>query len=586
MIANSNLTSLELLSRILEFEFGEAPMQHYGLFADAGVTDDEALPQAQMQFAEKLLELIQQRGSGLDLLVVGDTLLPLARQLAAASYTTSWIGSERLLDGAKNIRYVGADFVASAEPGTVDLLVHEGSIRYLDQLAILSKSRDLLGEQGQLILYSEFIRDDSQIEFSSLPNLSSFDQLAARLGFTQPCDIDLTASASQTLDLIAPLADKHGAALLSDLGLQADVLPALQQEVARVQAEFASGRRVFYIKVVDRERERTKEWAGVEFGDIGSFQPREIAALFEKSFEKDFDEALWHWKYSLGDGRCVVARLDKQSDIVAHYGGAPRKITYFGKPALAIQPCDVMVHPSIRKQYGRGSLFFEVAATFLEREIGNTVGHLLGFGFPNQKTMNISKRLGLYEKTDDFIELVYPPAAGELKIQDCTLLEYDAEDTDCSRQLNQLWESMRADYSEGIVGVRDADYIKYRYVQHPFAKSGQYRCVLLREAGASEAFAFAVLKQHAEGKLLMDLVCPIAAMKQAITFLNQEISGDGSGESLRAWVTKSGADKLTIEGAILNELGIEIPCNSWNPGPSAELLYGAWWLTAGDMDFV
>jgi hypothetical protein len=32
-------------------------------------------------------------------------------------------------------------------------------------------------------------------------------------------------------------------------------------------------------------------------------------------------------------------------------------------------------------------------------------------------------------------------------------------------------------------------------------------------------------------------------------------------------------------------LGIEIPCNSWNPGPPAELLYGKWWLTAGDMDF-
>jgi len=589
MIGNSNLTSLELLSRILELEFGERPLQHYGLFPDAESTateSAEALPQAQHRFETKLLELIQQSGSGLDILVVGDTLLPLARKLALANNVISWIGSEPLVEDAQSIRYAGSDFVASKQPSSVDVLVHEGSIRYLDQMAILSKCRDLLAEQGQLILCSEFIGDDSQIKYSSLPNLSSFDQLAARLGFEQPTAIDLSDSAARTLEMLRPLCEKHGAALLRAEDLEAEFLPALQDEIADVLAEFASGRRVFQIRIAQREREASHEWAGAEFGDIATFQPRDIAELFEKSFNVPFNEALWNWKYAQGEGRCVVARLDKHGDIVAHYGGAPRKIAYFGEDALAIQPCDVMVHPSLRKQYGKGSLFFEVAATFLEREIGNTVKHLLGFGFPNQKTMNISKRLGLYEKTDDFVELCYPPATVETGQQGYALVEYDAQDDACVAQLDSLWASMRSDYDEGIVGVRDADYINYRYIRHPFAESGQYRCVLIRESNASKAFAFAVLKQHAEGRLLMDLVCPVAAMKRAIAFLNQEISGNGSGEKLRAWVSKSGVERLSIEGAILNELGIEIPCNSWNPGPSAELLYGAWWLMAGDMDFV
>jgi hypothetical protein len=75
-------------------------------------------------------------------------------------------------------------------------------------------------------------------------------------------------------------------------------------------------------------------------------------------------------------------------------------------------------------------------------------------------------------------------------------------------------------------------------------------------------------------------------MKPAISILKQEFSEGEGGAVLRLWVTSSGKDKVFTAGAIVNELGIEIPCNSWNPGPSAEMLYGAWWLTAGDMDFI
>ena len=57
-------------------------------------------------------------------------------------------------------------------------------------------------------------------------------------------------------------------------------------------------------------------------------------------------------------------------------------------------------------------------------------------------------------------------------------------------------------------------------------------------------------------------------------------------EKLKIWITKAWIDEVRISGVIENELGIEIPCNSWNPGPSSKVLYGAWWLTAGDMDFM
>lgn len=583
-------TTLDCLSRILELEFGNSRLQHYGIFDDsknAVVGTAEELFCAQQRFEAMLRELVERSSPDASVLVVGDTLLPLARTLAEEHRSISWIGTESLLGDESGVsekfHYAGDDFVASVELSIVDVLVHEGSIRYLDQLALLSKCRDVLGTTGRLIFFGEFLIDDSRIEHSHLPNLSSFRQLSSRLGFAQPEEIDLSSSAIRTLAIVSPLLSKHGPMLVEEGMIDAASLQELTEEFQFMQREFDSGRRGFHLLEMERETDAANEWATAEFGDIQSFQPRDVAELFEQSFNVAFDEQLWNWKYALGDGKCVVARLHKHGPIVAHYGGAPRKISYFGEPSMAIQPCDVMVHPSIRKQYGKGSLFFEVAATFLEREIGNTVNHLLGFGFPNQKTMNISTRLGLYEKTDDFVELVYPVSRDASQAAQYTIEDYDGEQEAAREALNQLWSTMRECFTDGIIGVRDADYIQYRYIEHPFCEAGQYRCLLIRNLDTQEVAAFAVLKDHAEGKLLMDLICPPSAMKSVISALNQSVD---EGEVLRAWVTKSGCDRLQIDGAIVNELGIEIPCNSWNPGPSAELLYGAWWLTAGDMDFV
>ena len=595
MTYSSKPTTLSLLSRILELEFGESRLQHYGLFEDSNSASQNAateLLDGQQRFTRSLDELVEKSDANAVVLIVGDTLLQLAKSMAEAGKSVCWFGSRNLLnseiDALVSFQYAGEDFVASTNPAVADVLIHAGSIRYLDQMALLSKSRDLLGDSGSLILFSEFLIDDSRIEYSALPNLSSFKQLSRRLGFTELESRDLSASASHTLKLLRPLLETHGEALVRETAEDPNLLADLHAEFSLMQDEFSTGRRGFHLFVLHRESTSSYEWADAEFGNIQSFNPLEVADLFEKSFNVDFDEELWNWKYVQGDGKCVVARLEKQSDIVAHYGGVPRKIAYFGESSMAIQPCDVMVHPSIRKQYGKGSLFFEVAATFLEREIGNTVNHLLGFGFPNQKAMNISKRLGLYEKTDDFIEIVYPvgQASKEQERHQATIADYDPLDAASRGEIDNLWALMKDDYTDGIIGVRDAEYIQHRYVNHPFSKEKQYRCVIIRAQSSKQALAFAVLKEHDGSKLLMDLICPLAMMKPAISILKQELSEGEGGAVLRLWVTSSGKDKVFTAGAIVNELGIEIPCNSWNPGPSAEMLYGAWWLTAGDMDFI
>jgi hypothetical protein len=57
-------------------------------------------------------------------------------------------------------------------------------------------------------------------------------------------------------------------------------------------------------------------------------------------------------------------------------------------------------------------------------------------------------------------------------------------------------------------------------------------------------------------------------------------------QQIKFWVTAGWKELLSLPSVVEKDLGIKIPCNSWNSGPKSSLLNGAWWLTAGDMDFL
>lgn len=583
----------DLITRTLELEFGAVQFPCYGLFQEADLenTDPDCLQAAQERFSNSLRQQLQALlGDGAGILIVGDTLARLAADLAKQGFASSWLASQRNrelpLTSTENLQIHTGDILEFDQHTKFDCIVVQSSSRYLDQLGLLSRCRELLKAEGSILLFGEFLQDDSAIEYSLLPNLSSFKQLSQRLGYALSAELDYTASAKHSLKLFTSILEKHRPNLVDGHDVSDSEIESLLQEFDKIDSEFGNRRRCFRVFQLSRIPHQADEYALAEYGDIDAFEPREIAQLFEKSFDKAFDPDLWRWKYELGDGKCVIARIAKDGEIVGHYGGAPRHIRYFGSPAMAIQPCDVMVLPEIRRQYGKSSLFFKVAATFLEREIGNTVNHLLGFGFPNQKAMNIAIRLGLYEKTDDFIEVIYPDPVDHSDEQSFSVTALDLSEQRQQQDLDELWQQMCKGVMDGIIGVRNWQYIFYRYFEHPFARTNQYQCVVINDIRSNKVYAVAVLKDHLQQRLLMDLICPLERMPVAISVLNQLVSKSGEGCGLKMWITRGWLDKIKIDGATVNELGIEIPCNSWNPGPSSETLYGAWWLTAGDMDFI
>lgn len=544
---------------------------HYGLFAER----EDTLAAAQHSLQQLILDAVLSATASQAEPAIG-LCGPSAASLSAAFTDRE---GERPL-GCSTLDL----FTGPPDARNLDAVIIEGSYCSADQLRLLSHARHCLKPGGRLIVLSELLDKDFAVKRSALPNLSSLRQLSARLGFTQSSETHLSESARRSIEEFSALA--RARLQSQELGFGSALRTALEsllKELADADQEFSSARRAYVLFQATLRQSETQEYARAEYGDRSSFAPIEAAELFEKSFSHSFDEALWHWKYELGAGRCVAARAEAGGKLVAHYGGAPRKIAYFGDDALAIQPCDVMVMPEQRTRYGNGSLFFKVAATFLEREIGNTVDHLLGFGFPNKKTMRLAIRLGLYEKTDDFVELRLPAAKADQ--HGFSLAPFDAQDPQQQEQLERLWTGMREDFAAGIIGVRDQAYLNYRYYQHPHRDS---YCVERLQDSQGKTLALVVSKLSGEARLLLDVICPRGQLPAAMTGCTEAFAASSRQEQPRQllfWVTQGWISEVMIPGATVHDLGIEIPCNSWNPGPAASQLQGKWWLTAGDMDF-
>jgi hypothetical protein len=146
-------------------------------------------------------------------------------------------------------------------------------------------------------------------------------------------------------------------------------------------------------------------------------------------------------------------------------------------------------------------------------------------------------------------------------------------------EIDQLWDTMRAGFSGSVIGVRDARYLRYRFCSRPGLT---YQCVSLRHHG--ELLALGFLREHGEHWLLMDIVTAHTRLADVLRSLHDFCQS--SGKALLFWLTAGQVARFEAANPIVDVLGIEIPCNRWSDGPATDTLTGAWWLTAGDMDFM
>ncbi len=572
---------LNVYGLTLELEFGAAKHLHFGIYGEKG-TEGTSYPEAQARAQETLQTLLPPTPARI--LEYGFGSASLATELGASGYEVTALSP--LVEeyraaqdsGAEGVNYLHGD-LANFEPEEVfDVMLLQQSAQYLDPLQLLVCANSCLKEGGQLLIADEFLLDDSTRKPQPRPLLANFLRFAQRCGFSAERQRDLGRQVAPGLVEFAGLLDKHSTTLCERLGINAAELQQLRGQLEEMATQYQHA--LLGYTLLDL-RAGSKLPDRAEFGSIDSFSLQEIKPLFESSFETSFDESVWLWKYAAGRGRAVCARAG--GELVAHYGGAPRDILYFGEPSKAIQICDVMVLPEYRSFVSRDTLFFKTAATFLEQQVGNCAEHLLGFGFPNQRVLRMARRLGLYDVTDSFIEIHYPLRVAGAH-SDYEIVPFDLLAQEAPATVDRLWAQMQEDLRKQIVGKRDWNYCYYRYCTHPAWARGHYKCVSLQSKLDGQTKAVFLLKQQDEGRLLMDIVGAVEQFPIYVEVLRDALALDNI--PLLCRTTRAQALKLNIPDAHWQELEIEIPCNIWTRGPSAEQLQGAWWLTAGDMDFL
>lgn len=328
--------------------------------------------------------------------------------------------------------------------------------------------------------------------------------------------------------------------------------------------------------LVCRRTSKQLRWrlTGLQLEGFESFE-----SLFLSVFGHPMSQALWEWKYAGGRGCAVVAWRGRQ--MIAHYGGNLRAVLVYGEATMALQVCDAMVAPDERGVMTKTGAMFQVTAAFLELYQG-LAAIPLAFGFPNRRAMRLGERLGLYAEVGALCELRWPALGKRPRLSSRLSFTQGCEETD-RRIMGNLWEAMARDLADGVVGVRDWQFLHHRYLNHP---ERRYILVLVRRRFTGAPLGLLVLHREEDALALTDLVAPLNNIPLLLVHARR-LAGLWGLTTLYCWITHQHAPRFVAKDTAVRELDISIPTNAWVPQPlTAGQLEDRWWLTMGDTDFL
>lgn len=562
---------LNVFAACILLEEGSVDYLHYGLFQDAS----EALPVAQWRSCELLMERLPP--APCRILEVGIGLGTMAAELRRMGYEVYGITPDaaqieiaRSKSDAEMVCARLEDF--DSRRAGFDVILFQESSQYIDPLAIFGKAYDLLVDGGQLLILDEVALRRVEYEHEGLHLLPAMLDLAGRFGFEIIEQIDLSAKAAPTLDYLLHAVERHRGQLISDMGCTVEQLDALNASNRAYWEKYANGR--FGYALLRFTKAAQPRWR-LEYG--GPARSGEIQALFRRVFGHEMSDALWQWKYADGRGRSVVAW--REGEMVVHYGAIGRRVCFFGEPRNVVQIGDVMVDPSERGVLTKNGGFRQAANTFFDFNVGYGADYLASFGFPNERAMRLGCTLGLYGEIDRMLQLEWPALRRGRDLW--SVSRHIGNDANAAAVADALWDRMRADLKEAIVGVRDWNYIKYRYLDHP---SNAYDVVLVSTRWGWHPLGLVVLKQEGERCELMDVVGALGDFPRLI-HQARRLAGRFGAQRLYGWVAASFVSHFIDAGVQPQDIEVSVASNISRFGPTIEQMEKRWWLVSGDTDF-
>jgi len=264
--------------------------------------------------------------------------------------------------------------------------------------------------------------------------------------------------------------------------------------------------------------------------------------------EKDkLDPRFWGWEFLEGpDGQGLIYVVEDGSKIVGHFADLPRRFCIQGGVALGTLSLDLMVHPD----YWRRGIFEALGRYGTERVKKENGLFLIAFPI-RPETIHGLKKIG-WKEVVKLPVLVYPTrfsgiinrylhfpllsvlAGGVVRLlylffyKSKRRIRTEEIETEgmgsLDNQFDHFWRKALSRYS--IIGVRDRNYLTWRYLQHPTRTYTIYRA---KQNG--EMRGYIVLRKvellHFNSAVIVDLlaldeVALTALVKKGIQYSRQE----------------------------------------------------------------
>ncbi len=553
-------------------KYGAVEYFHSGLFDDG---DSLAkLPEARQRMFAHIISSLPAAGR---ILVAGkitnqmaDALQKRGLNVTAASHSEKWF---TILDDA----YSGFEKLQFYEysdiKGEYDIILvmeHACSFHYI---TFFNTCHDLLTDKGMLLVLDSFALCRTLLDKKdTLPLWEIVLSQAERCGFKLIGMEDLTENVKQTplsyMDTLKEYYNTSGS-------VETDVAETTINALAEMAEKYAD--RSYGYLFAKFQKDESPRWKPVLTGRQDSDR---IRRLFEEVFAPNkMSDSLWEWKYGAGRGTGVAAWTE--GEMVAHYGGMERRISYFGRTESAVQIADVMVSDKERGVLTRKGAFFVAASTFPECFVGYGARFLIGFGFPNRRAMLVAERMKLYGEVDR-MKGVRWQAGGQRPRLTTGIKEIEDAPLKWESVINSLWSKMSEELTDAIVGIRDWEYIRHRYLIHP---EHDYHVLLVHSRMTGAGRGLFVLRHHEHESNLLDIVAPMSEIPFIIGEAKRVCALRGT-PSLFTWITETFAEKFLCHDSEITDIDVRIPTSIWTPGPDKKELKDKWWLMSGDTDFL
>lgn len=572
---------LNVYARMLQLQEGKVDYLHYGIFS----SDGESVLAAQERASALMWQVLP---GPCRLIEVGIGLGTTLARLMTQGYAAVGITPDASQVAAARFRFGPGLPVAlsrleefSQSAGEWDAILFQESAQYIEPLELFASANRLLkSEQATMVVMDEFALSRRAVEHTGLHQLDDFCALAARCGWRLDHRVDLSRQARPTLGYIARTVATHRQQLIDDLHVTADQLMALDASTQHYQRLYEQGIYGYALLRFKRERASSSRLLYIDLVHSPAMMD-----LFAKVFRTAMSPQQWAWKY--GDGRGRAVGLQQDGRLAAHYGGVARPVSYLGRPAMACQVCDVMVDQSANTSLTRRGAMYQVAATFLENEIGWGCRHLVGFGFPSARAFGVAQRLGLYAEVDRIAKVAWP---GDASVRPASVFvaplgEHGALlSSRDSQAVDRLWQAMVQAFPDSVLGKRDAAWIQHRYLQRPDCR---YELLLVRRRWTRRPVGVVVMRRHEQHLEVLDFVAPPSHFGVLVSVARAHAAASGLGR-VECWITSSHrhlVDGIDPEHVTVTDLDIHVPTSVHTAGPSVDDLRGRWFLMAGDADF-